>query len=146
MKNQTHYRKLETMYLSAPINRFFEPSIRIGEGQGEITVNAREELYHAADAVHGSVYFKSLDDSAFLAVNSLVQDVFVLTVSFNLYLTRPVAEGEMRVQGSGGAPVGRLFVTESVLYNSQGKALARGSGTFMKSTVPLTPEIGYSLK
>jgi acyl-coenzyme A thioesterase PaaI-like protein len=35
--------------------------------------------HHSIHAVHGSVYFKALDDAAFFAVNSLVEDVFVLT-------------------------------------------------------------------
>ncbi len=145
MKNQAHFRKLEKMYLSAQINKFYEPSIRISKGLAEIAVKARRELFHAANAVHGSVYFKSLDDSAFFAVNSLVEDVFVLTVSFNLYLIRPVAEGEMKAHGQVVHQSSRLFVAESVLYNSNGKELARGSGTFVKSKVPLSPEIGYVL-
>jgi acyl-coenzyme A thioesterase PaaI-like protein len=41
----------------------------------------------------GSVYFKMLDDAAFFAVNSIVEDVFVYTVSLNVQLLRPVASG-----------------------------------------------------
>lgn len=145
MNVQTHYRKLEKMYLSAPINRFYEPSIHISEGKAEISVQVRNELYHAAEAVHGSVYFKSLDDSAFFAVNSLVEDVFVLTVSFNLYLTRPVSDGQIAARGFVVHRSSRLFVAESVLTNSEGRELARGSGTFMKSRVALSAEIGYAL-
>jgi acyl-coenzyme A thioesterase PaaI-like protein len=45
------------------------------------------------------LYFKLLDDAAFFAVNSVVRDVFVLTVSFNIYLTRPVSAGELKASG-----------------------------------------------
>jgi acyl-coenzyme A thioesterase PaaI-like protein len=62
-------------------------------------IPVRPEFFHAAHAVHGSVYFKALDDAAFFAVNSLVTDVFVLTASYNLYLTRPVTEGALRAVG-----------------------------------------------
>ncbi len=39
----------------------------------------------------------------------------------------------------------RLLIAESVLTDQEGRELARGSGSFMKSRVELTPEIGYTL-
>ena len=36
--------------------------------------------------MHGSVYFKALDDAAYFAVSSLVTDYLLVTVSFNLHL------------------------------------------------------------
>jgi uncharacterized protein (TIGR00369 family) len=89
------------------------------------------------------VYFKALDDAAFFAVNSLVDDVFILTVSFNLYLTRPISEGEMKATGRVIHRSRRLFVAESELIDAKGREIARGSGTFMRSTIPLSPELGY---
>ena len=88
-----HFAKLERMYASAPINRYFAPELRVSEGRADLVIPVRADFFHAAHAVHGSVYFKALDDSAFFAVSSLVLDVFVLTVSFNVYLTRPITEG-----------------------------------------------------
>ncbi len=70
----SHFRAQENMYLAAPINRFFEPGIKVDEGTAEITVPVKEELFHAAGAVHGSTYFKVLDDAAFFAANSLERD------------------------------------------------------------------------
>lgn len=51
-----HYRKLERMYASAPINRFFRPELRVSEGQTELVMPVRAEFFHAANAIHGSVY------------------------------------------------------------------------------------------
>jgi uncharacterized protein (TIGR00369 family) len=141
--NEEHYRKLERMYKSAPINRFFEPVMRVSEGQAEITVPVKPDFFHAAHAVHGSVYFKSLDDAAFFAANSLVSEVFVLTVTFNLYLTRPIADGEMRASGRVVHKSRNLFLAEAELLDSSGRQIARGSGSFMRSQTPLTPAIGY---
>ena len=36
----------------------------------------------------------------------------------------------------------RLYVAESQLTDSSGKEIARGSGTFVPSDIPLSPEIG----
>ena len=90
-----HFTKLENMYLSAPINDFFEPSIAIKEGHAEVTIQIKTEFFHAAQALHGSVTFKMLDDAAYFAVSSVVPEVFVLTASFHVYYFRPIASGSI---------------------------------------------------
>jgi len=59
------------MYAAAPINNFFLPKITVSEGESIIEIEITEKLHHAAGGVHGSVYFKMLDDAAFFAANSL---------------------------------------------------------------------------
>ena len=143
MSAEEHYRKLERMYASAPVNRYYAPTMRVSEGRAEVTIAVRPDLFHAAGAVHGVAYFKMLDDAAFFAVNSLVDDVFVLTVSFNVYMTRPISEGEMKSTGRVVHRSRRLFIAESQLVDSGGREIGRGSGTFMRGSIPLSPEIGY---
>jgi uncharacterized protein (TIGR00369 family) len=142
-ENEEHYRKLERMYLAAPINEFFRPAIQIGRGTAEIKISMDRRFFHAAQAAHGSVYFKSLDDAAFFAVSSLVEDCFVLTSSFNLYLLAPVSEGGVRSAGKVVRGGGSSFLAESVLYNEHDEEIARGSGMFVKSKIRLAPEMGY---
>lgn len=139
-----HYRKLERMYLSAPINDFFRPTITIERGRAVITNPVREELFHAAGAVHGSTYFKVLDDAAWFAVNSLVTDVFVLTTAFTTYLTRPVTSGTLTAIGEVVNEGRTQWLAQSVVYDDENREVGRGSGTFVKSRNPLTPEIGYA--
>jgi uncharacterized protein (TIGR00369 family) len=141
--NQEHFRKLERMYLSAPINRYYNPAIFVNEGSAEINIPIRPDFFHAASAVHGSVYFKAMDDAAFFASNSLVTDFFVLTVSFNVYFIRPVSQGEMRAFGRVIHHSSRLLVADTVLTDSDGREIGRGNGTFMPSHIPLSPEVGY---
>ena len=139
-----HFRRLERMYASAPINDYFRPVLRVSEGTAEVEIPVRPEFFHAAHAVHGSVYFKALDDAAFFAVNSLVPDVFVLTVTYNVYLTRPVSEGVMRAVGRVVHQSRQLFLAEAELFDSRSKQIGRGSGSFMRSTIPLSPDVGYA--
>ena len=143
MPGDEHFRKLERLYGAAACNEYYRPTIRVGEGTAEVSVAVRPEFFHAADAVHGSVYFKLLDDAAYFAVNSLVDDVLVLTAQFNLYLLRPVTEGELRATGRVVSASRRLFVAESELVDGRGRAVARGSGTFMRSDIPLTESVRY---
>jgi uncharacterized protein (TIGR00369 family) len=143
MPTAEHYRKLERMYVSAPTNAYYAPTLSISEGRAEVVIAARPEFFHAAGAVHGSVYFKMLDDAAFFAANSLVDDVFLLTVSFNIYLTRPVSEGRMLAIGRVVHRSQRLFIAEAELTDASGRQVARGSGTFMRSSIPLASVAGY---
>ncbi len=144
MSGDEHFRRLERMYARAPINGFFKPAIRISDGRAEVEADVSERFFHAANAVHGSVYFKMLDDAAFFAANSKVEEVFVLTASFTLYLTRPVAEGKITATGGVVSLSRRLILAEAQLVDGRGREIARGSGSFMKSEIPLTPEIGYA--
>jgi uncharacterized protein (TIGR00369 family) len=141
---EEHFRKLERMYAQAPINRYYSPRLRISEGHAELVIPVKPDFFHAAGAVHGSVYFKALDDAAFFAANSLVTDVFVLTVAYNVYLTRPISDGELIATGRVVHRSRQLLIAESEVKNSQGREIARGSGSFLKSQIPLTPEIGYA--
>lgn len=144
-ENTEHYTALERMYLSAPINSFYTPEIWISHGEAEIAIPVKPEFFHAAAAVHGSVYFKLLDDAAFFAANSLVDDYFVLTASFTTYLLHPISEGKMKATGKVVYAGARSFLAESVVVDGNGKEIARGSGNFVASKIKLTADIGYRI-
>jgi uncharacterized protein (TIGR00369 family) len=139
-----HFRKLERLYHAAPTNAYFRPTLTVGDGVAEVEIAVRPDFFHAAAAVHGSIYFKALDDAAFFAVNSLVTDVMVLTVSYNLYLTRPVSDGVIRANGRVVHRSRQLFIAEAELFDGQSRQIARGTGSFMRSTIALSPDIGYA--
>ncbi|NIW80602.1 MAG: hotdog fold thioesterase [Calditrichae bacterium] len=143
MTSELHCRKLERMYNSAPCNAYYSPTLKISNGQAEIIIPVQDKFFHAAGATHGSVYFKAMDDAAFFAVNSLVTDVFVLTVSFHIHLLRPVSSGKIRGIGKAFFKSKQLFGGEASLFDDKDREIARGSGTFARSKVKLTDEIGY---
>ena len=143
---EDHYRKLERMYLhSAPINVEVYKGIEltVSNERAELTLPVEPKFFHAAHSLHGSVYFKMLDDAAFFAVNSIVQDVFVYTVTFNTQMLRPVTGGIIRSVGELKFKSTNLFIADSTLYDENNKVVGRGSGSFMKSKIALTEEIGY---
>ena len=143
--NREHCQKLEKMYLAAPCNEIYRPEVRIEDRYCEVKIAVHEKLLHAAGAVHGSVYFKLLDDSAFFAANSQVEGVFVLTSNFTTYFLKPVSEGSLTAKGELLDSVGSAFLSKSVVYDDNGEVVARGSGTFVKSKIKLTEEMGYKL-
>ncbi|MBS1239154.1 MAG: hypothetical protein H6R38_472 [Deltaproteobacteria bacterium] len=120
MPGATHFKKLENMML--PV---------------------RQDFFHAAGALHGSLYFLALDNAAFFAVNSLVEDLFVLTASLTTYMTRPVTEGTLKAVGKVVSRGRTQFIAESVLYDAEGQEVGRANGIFVKSRIPLSEKIGY---
>ncbi|SCY19074.1 PaaI family thioesterase [Flavobacterium caeni] len=140
-----HYQKLQRMYLSAPVNTeiYRGIAIDIAQGKAELTLPITPQYFHAAGAAHGSVYFKLLDDAAFFAVNSVVTDVFVYTVSFNTQLLRPITGGIVRAVGELQFQSANLFIADAVLYDAKNRIVGRGSGSFMKSKMALDAKIGY---
>jgi len=143
--NKDHYLKLRNMYAVANINTsFYETTdCNIELEKATISLIISDKYFHALGAIHGSVYFKLLDDSAFLAVNSIVTDVFLLTTSFNTNIIRPVNIGKITAIGKVRYKSKNIFVSESTLYNEAGKEIAFGTGNFVKSKIALSPDIGY---
>ena len=140
-----HFRALESLYATAPINRLFASRLEIVEsGVARIRFQLDERHFHAAGAVHGTSYFKMLDDAAFYAANSLVTDRFLLTTAFNLLFTRPLDAGEVIAEGRWVSGRRRVFVADARLIDGRGEEAARGTGTFMRSHIPLAGLPGYA--
>ena len=144
---QGHWRALEALYTSAPVNRLFDSRLEVtGEGTARILFEIQERHFHAAGAAHGTIYFKMLDDAAFYAANTLVSDRFLLTTSFNLHFTRPVKTGRVIAEGRWVSGRRRVLVAEANLVDEEGEEIGRGTGTFMRSHIPLSSLPGYRIQ
>ena len=85
-----------------------------------------------------------LDDAAFYAGNSLVTDRFLLTTAFNLLLTRPLKAGPVVAEGRWISGQRRVLIADARLIDANGEEAARGTGTFMRSRIPLASLPGYA--
>lgn len=143
--DEAHFRSLETLYASAPINTEFSSTLHIvSAGKASIRFAVDPRWFHAAGAAHGTHYFKMLDDAAFYAANSLETGFFLLTTAFSLHFERPMTTGSVIAEGNWISGRRRLFVAESRLVTTDGSELARGTGTFMCSRIPLRSLKGYA--
>ena len=139
-----HYRALERLYAAAPVNALFASRLTItSRGTSRIEFEIDERVHHAAGAAHGTIYFKMLDDAAFYAANSLVTDRFLLTTGFNLHFTAPIRSGKVVANGLWVSGKRRVFVAEAHLIDDAGEEIGRGTGTFMRSHIPLSGLPGY---
>ncbi len=141
---QAHFRSLEALYRSAPINRQYQSELKItAPGRSVIRFQVDESSFHAANAAHGTIYFKMLDDAAFYAANSLISDRFLLTTAFNLHFTKPMRGGEGKAEGRWISGKRRVLVAEARIVDGQGEECARGTGTFLRSHIALSGLAGY---
>lgn len=139
-----HFRALESLYAHAPVNAVFRSRMEVAEsGFARIRFEVEPAFFHAAGAAHGTHYFKMMDDAAFYACNSLVTDRFLLTTAFNLNFTRPLKAGPAVAEGRWVSGRKRVLVGEARIVLPDGEEAARGTGTFMRSHIPLSGLHGY---
>ncbi len=144
MSSAEHFSNLEKMYLAAAINQTVYSGVKISitEGNSEIIHKVEDKFFHAAQSLHGSVYFKLLDDAAYFAASSLIEDEFLFTTSFQIHLLRPVTGGILRSQGWVEKSGRSVIIAQSVLYDERNRKVALGHGSLMKSG-KLLSDISY---
>lgn len=132
-----HHRKLERMYAGAPTNEYFASRLSVEEGAAEVRIVVRPDFHHAAGAMHGTVYFKALDDATYFAANSLVTDVCVLTARFEIEFLRPVTSGEVRAVGRVTGDNGHRIEASGELFDDKDRLVGTGKGSFARSKLAL---------
>ncbi|MET0269021.1 MAG: thioesterase, partial [Sphingomonas sp.] len=66
------------------------------------------------------------------------------TTAFNLLFTRPLVGGDIIAEGRWVSGRRRVMVADARLLDADGEEAARGTGTFMRSRIPLASLPGYA--
>ena len=135
----SHYKVLEQIYLSAPVNQSLDLEIEVMEGEVLIKQMVKPEHCHTMGGVHGAYYFKCLDDACYFAANSIELEYCMLTVDYHIRFLRPITPDLHYIQASGHvvSTTKRLTICEGILKDSLGREIARGTGSFMPSQMRL---------
>lgn len=134
----THHERLIALYHHAPIHAFYEDlKMKIEEKKCSISMPLKPDYFHAGMTAHGSVYFKLLDDAAYFACQSEIEDYFIVTTNFNINLLRPLKKGIITSIGEVDFMSANLFTARAKLFDERGRLCATGQGQFMKSKVEL---------
>ena len=130
----TFYDRLVKMYLDAPIQKLYPGiDLKVTHHGAMITLPAGKSFHHAGNSMHGSVYFRLLDDACYFAAMSVVEDCFLLTKNFNIDFIRPHVEGIITARAQLIEEKDGLFFCEGELHNDAGKLIAKGRGVFVKT-------------
>lgn len=140
-----HYRRLEKMFQAAPLNQgiFAGSILQVEEGRATYELKIDQRYFHAANAMHGAIYFKLLDDAAYFAAASLEVENFMLTKSYEIRFIRPVEEDHLRAEGEILNQNEKEIIAKSVIYNARGKKVGEGEGIFVKGPKKLRDLPGY---
>ena len=138
-----HCRRLESMYLSAPCNEYYEPGIRVSEGEAEVVMPLQEKLLDAAGFVHASVLHRAMNDAALFAASSVVPKELMASTDFNIQVNRTIAKGQLIARGRLIGCSDDQCLAEAVVVDGEGVELGRGTGTFVKTEIPLSADLGY---
>ena len=146
MSKNEHFDRLIRLFQSAPINKgiFKNSSIDLSEGKAEYLFKVDQSLFHGANALHGAIYFKLLDDSAYFAAATLVKDHFLVTKSYDVQFVRPVHLERLIAKGWVTERSDDEIIAESEIFNEQGKLVAKGTGVFVRSKKFLNELEGYA--
>ena len=136
----SHFKKLEKIYLNANLNNliYSNTEIIISKNYSEIKMPIKADYFHALNAIHGSVYFKMLDDAAFFAAQSVVEDYMLLTANFNISFKMPVTNGWIKSKGKLLSVSINEINAEAKMYNSKNEIVAFGNGIFKKSKIRIS--------
>jgi uncharacterized protein (TIGR00369 family) len=134
------------MYRSAPIQKKYPGiALTIAKGSAEISVPIDESYHHAGGSLHGSVFFRLLDDVCYFAAMSEEKEFFYVTKTFSIQFFKPMQHGLLIAKSEEIVYKDREFIASASIYNENGKKLASGSGVFTKIPVKLDPSIGYKM-
>ena len=134
MNDLEHYKRLERLFDSAPLNQgiFAGSELKVSDREAILKLTIGSQYFHAANAMHGAIYFKLLDDSAYFASASVEKTFFLLTKSYTIHFRRPVFEDRLKAIGKVLSVNEKEIISSSEIYNQAGKLVAHGEGVFVR--------------
>jgi len=140
----THFERLIKMYAKAPIHNFYKNiELKVANKSSTVSLPITADFFHGGMSTHGSVYFKLLDDAAYFACQSEIEDYFIVTTNFNISLLRPITKGVITAIGKVDFTSKQLFTATAELYDDRNRLCGKGQGQFMKSKLPLSAVEDY---
>jgi uncharacterized protein (TIGR00369 family) len=137
-----HYRRLERLYRTSGCNEYFSPQLEVSDGSACLRIDIQPQFLNVDGTLHGSVYFKALDDAAVFAINS-IEEMALHTSAFTIYFMAPASNGTLEATGKVVGRAGRTYFAEAEARCGD-RPVARGSGTYVRSTMPLTSVDAYA--
>lgn len=110
----------------------------ISNGTADLTMSLGTEYEQALGSVHGMIFFKVVDETAFYAAQSLVPDVWLTTASVHMNITGPLSSGSTVAAHAQVLHQTRSsFIVESRVTNAAGDLVAQATVTMVRTKQPL---------
>jgi len=130
---QKHYDGLEKMHLKSPINDLIKSKINISQGKAQVNFKNSIAMRDALGNIHNAYIFMGLEEAAFFAANSLIEDVLVSNKSFELIFSKPTKSVELIAKGKFEEKSMGNYIISAELYDQDEKLIAKAKGIFRRS-------------
>lgn len=144
-QNEQHFRRLQDVYHTAPVNVEMKPKLEVSWGAATSVMVAEKKYFHAGKGLHGALYFKMLDDTAYFACQSVEREYFLLTAEFTTRFFKPVTGGELVCESKIDHIDGKKYRASAKLFWNDELA-GEGSGLFLRSRIRLDDLEAYGGK
>jgi acyl-coenzyme A thioesterase PaaI-like protein len=139
-----HWRALEGLYASAPINALFSSRLEIAEeGHARIIFDIDPKWFHAAGGAWDHL-FQDARRCGFLCRQHAGHGPFPADHLVQSAVLAPCSRGAGHCRGRWISGRRRVLVAEARLIDEEGEEVGRGTGTFMRSQFALSSLPGYA--
>ena len=142
IEREHHFSRLQDVYHTAPVNVEMKPTLQVSWGAASSVMAVDEKYFHAGKGLHGAMYFKMLDDTAYFACQSLEREFFLLTAEFTTRFFKPVTGGSLLCESRIDHIDGKKYRASAKLF-WQGVLAGEGSGLFLRSRIRLDDLAAY---
>ncbi len=144
-KFKQHLEKIKAMYMSAPVNRYYNPELTFEDKSVKLYFPFSKKFSDESGNAALSVLFKLLQDSAQLCIYSIEQVKRIHSSGFNVCYCRPSSSNALLARARYMGSSGDQLMAEAVVTSPDGTEIARGSGTFIISDENLTNHPKYKI-
>ncbi|MAS63373.1 MAG: hypothetical protein CMA34_06975 [Euryarchaeota archaeon] len=138
-----HYKKLERMFSKSTINKTLQAKIKINQGTSELNFSTNTSMHNESKNIHNAYLFMAVESAAFLAANSLVEDVLVLAKSFETNYLKSTMNKKLNVNAKFiEKSMGNYVILVELTENKN--VIVRAKGVFRRSKKSLENIKNYS--
>ncbi len=138
-----HYKKLERMFSKSTVNKTLQAKIKINQGTSELNFSTNASMHNEIKSIHNAYLFMAIESAAFLAANSLVEDVLVLAKSFETNYLKSTINKKLNVNAKFiEKSMGNYVILVELTENKN--VIVRAKGVFRRSKNSLENIKNYS--
>lgn len=129
---------LATLYVNHPMHDHLHLDLTVKKGESTLAMDVHPSCLNLVGTLHGSLYFKLMDDACFFAALSMNHHAFVATATFTIHYFTPVSSGRLTAKASVVEQMNSKYMCECVIVDQDTTKIGYGSGLFVAPKVPLS--------
>ena len=124
--------KLISDYLDHPMHKDLRLNLTYKKGVAKLVLDVMPQNLNLVGILHGSFFFKLMDDACFFSIMTINNVLFVATSNFSVTYFRPVLKGKITATASVIESSDFKYFCQCIIVNEFDDKIASGSGTFIK--------------